>query len=200
MGERMIPKDKKGGVVTSVVIGTGGLIIAVIVLFVILSSVFNAEILPDSTGTTVLINTTTYTTVNESGAYFGNYTSTSAVCSFTGSITNKSGSVIPATNYTQGTGVNICKIYHAGASPDYNNTIWVLNSTTTYSVSSAENETAFTMKESLEEGVGNISSKIPTILLIVAVVFLFGALALLIRNSEGISGIIGGGNANSGSL
>ena len=42
-------------------------------------------------------------------------------------------------------------------------------------------------------GIDNISSKIPTILLIVAVVFLFGALVLLIRNAKSM-GVGGGGS------
>ena len=45
--------------------------------------------------------------------------------------------------------------------------------------------------------INNVSSKIPTILLIVAVVFLFGALVLLVRQA-GLMGI-GGGNSG-GSL
>ena len=40
------------------------------------------------------------------------------------------------------------------------------------------------MSGNLTSGIDNISEKIPTILLIVAVVFLFGALVLLIRNAK----------------
>jgi len=40
------------------------------------------------------------------------------------------------------------------------------------------------MQSNFTAGIDNISEKIPTILLIVAVVFLFGALIILIRNSK----------------
>jgi|TARA_Y100000310_G_scaffold312242_1_gene359356 H+/Cl- antiporter ClcA len=43
------------------------------------------------------------------------------------------------------------------------------------------------------EGIDNVSSKIPTILLIVAVVFLFGALVLLVAQSKRMG--IGGGSS-----
>lgn len=42
-------------------------------------------------------------------------------------------------------------------------------------------------------GLTNVGNKIPTILLIVAVVFLFGALVLLIRNAN-LMGVGGGGS------
>ena len=44
------------------------------------------------------------------------------------------------------------------------------------------------------DGIGEVASKIPTILLIVAVVFLFGALVLLVRNAQ-VMGIGGGGGS-----
>lgn len=43
------------------------------------------------------------------------------------------------------------------------------------------------------DGIGNVSEKIPTILLIVAVVFLFGALVLLMKNARAM-GVGGGGS------
>jgi len=45
-------------------------------------------------------------------------------------------------------------------------------------------------------GLANVGNKIPTILLIVAVVFLFGALVLLIRNAN----LMGVGGSGGGSL
>jgi len=44
-------------------------------------------------------------------------------------------------------------------------------------------------------GIGEVAKKLPTILLIVAVVFLFGALVMLIRNAQ-FMGIGGGGGGS----
>ena len=49
------------------------------------------------------------------------------------------------------------------------------------------------MRLNFSQGLDNIGNKIPTILLIVAVVFLFGALVLLMRNARQM-GVGGGGS------
>ena len=100
-------RDKKGGVVTSTVLGVGGLIIGVIITLVIIQTLTDADLLTDAT----LPSTTV-------GNMTGNFT----------------------------------------------------------------------------EGLDNISSKIPTILLLIAVVFLFGALVLLVQQSKRM-GIGGGGDS-----
>jgi len=58
---------------------------------------------------------------------------------------------------------------------------------------SDEATTVTDMKTNFTAGIDNVSQKLPTILLIVAVVFLFGALVLLVRNSQ-LMGIGGGGS------
>ena len=103
--KKIIP-NKTGGVVTSTVMGVGGLIIATIIALVIISTLLNASLL-----------TTNTVEDNVTNDMSGNFT----------------------------------------------------------------------------DGLNKISEKIPTILLIVAVVFLFGALVLLIRNANAM-GIGGGGS------
>ena len=103
--QKIVPKNKTGGVVTSTVMGVGGLIIGVIVILVIVTTLNNANLL--------------------TGATEGN-ASANMVSNFT-------------------------------------------------------------------DGIDNVSEKIPTILLIVAVVFLFGALVLLMRNARSM-GVGGGGS------
>lgn len=51
------------------------------------------------------------------------------------------------------------------------------------------------MSTNFTDGIDEVSSKVPTILLIVAVVFLFGALVLLMRQAKGLG--IGGGGGSS---
>jgi hypothetical protein len=105
--KKIVPKNKKGGVVTSTVLGIGGLIIGVIITLVIIQTLNNASLL---------------TTASDEQY---------AVANMTGNFT---------------------------------------------------------------EGLDNVSAKFPTILLIVAVVFLFGALVLLVRNAKAM------GVGSSGSL
>jgi len=103
---KVIPKNKTGGVVTSTVMGVGGLIIGVIVILVIVSTLNNADLLTDS---------------------------------------------------------------------------------------AVADASAQGMSDNFTVGIDNISEKIPTILLIVAVVFLFGALVLLMRNAQQMG--VGGGSS-----
>jgi hypothetical protein len=71
--------------------------------------------------------------------------------------------------------------------------IQTLNSSKLLGTATTENATVYSMTANFTEGIGNISGKIPTILLIVAVVFLFGALILLVRNAN-LMGVGGGGS------
>lgn len=103
----LLPKDKKGGVVTSTIYGVGGLIIGVIVILVVVSTLNGANLL---------------TANSDEDNAVGNLTA----------------------NFT--------------------------------------------------DGIGKVAAKIPTILLIVAVVFLFGALVLLVRNAN-LMGVGGGGGS-----
>jgi len=50
-----------------------------------------------------------------------------------------------------------------------------------------ENTTALDMSANFTSGINKVSEKIPTILLIVAVVFLFGALLLLVKLWKGMN-------------
>ncbi len=103
---KILPKSKKGGVVTDVVQGTGGLIIGVIIILVIVSTLLGADLL---------------------------------------------------------------------------------------TAGSVENATAYNMKANFTAGLDNISEKLPTILLIAAVVLLFGVLVILVARSRQMG--IGGGTS-----
>jgi len=71
--------------------------------------------------------------------------------------------------------------------------ISTLNDASLLTGGSDEENAVSNMTSNFTDGIDNISEKIPTILLIVAVVFLFGALVLLVRQSQ-IMGVGGGGS------
>ena len=181
----MKPKNKKGAVVTSTIMGIGGLIIGVIVILVITSTLLGSNLFTKATTT----QTETTTAVNSSGVYFGDYTEPYAVCSLT-SVGNSTGSgnAVPTTNYS----LDNCLFNFTGeVSAPFLNTLVNITSTTTYP--DTEELATKLLQENFTSGIDNVSQKIPTILLIVAVVFLFGALVLLVRNAKSMS--IGGGGS-----
>ena len=88
--------------------------------------------------------------------------------------------------------IGVCNlVYSASDSTFVNNSLWNISSTTTFDglgkVASDNMESNFT------KGLDNISEKLPTILLIAAVVLLFGVLVILVARSRqmGIGGTSG---------
>lgn len=69
-----------------------------------------------------------------------------------------------------------------------------LNNANLLTAGSVEKGAVGNLTANFTDGIDNVSEKIPTILLIVAVVFLFGALVLLVRNAQAM-GIGGGGSS-----
>lgn len=193
--DSIMPKNKKGGVVTNVVFGVGSLILAVIVILMITQTLSNASLISDD-------STNTYTIVNETITFPSDNAvqslSVSSLlyvsCGTPTSVTNQTatGELLTVGNFT----IAGCTITNATALSTAvgNGTVFVsypYTITETYSKDSVTNLTS-----NFTSGIDNISEKIPTILLIVAVVILFGALVLLIRNTK-LMGVFGG---NGGSL
>jgi len=94
----MIPKNKKGGVVSNTVMGIGGLIISVIIILVVVTTVFQADLLKEDERTVQSFGENT-TVMNETYAIlFGNYTLPGATCTVQ-SATNETGYIIGPANY-----------------------------------------------------------------------------------------------------
>jgi len=171
--------------------GTGQLIIGVIIILVITSTLLGANLLSsDRTSASGNFVNETIGPINETSLSFGNFSAFSALCSIT-DVRNVTGDVsIGAPNYTQ----TNCQIQvSAIVDAEYNNTNWNISSTTTYVIKSKSEQASERMNDNFTQGLDEISAKIPTILLIVAVVFLFGALVLLVAQAKRM-GIGGGGS------
>ena len=72
--------------------------------------------------------------------------------------------------------------------------IQTLNDANLLGTDTAESNATDRLTTNFTTGIDNIGDKIPTILLIVAVVFLFGALVLLVRNARTMTSQAGGGS------
>jgi len=184
MQKTIMPKNKIGGVVSNTVMGVGGLLIGVIIVLILTSTIIQADLFEDvrlsATRTNQLLNAST--NVN-----YGYNTYSGAICTLT-TMTNSSNAtkVVPTTNYT----TSNCKFSIVATSAYVGKNVNV-TSTTTYD--SIEEQSILGSEANFTDGIDNVSEKIPTILLIVAVVFLFGALVLLMRNSR-LMGVGAGGS------
>ncbi len=168
-----IVKNKKGqggGLITSLVFGVASLVIGVIIAFVIVSTLTDADLLtPDS-----------ITVTNETGGFINitGYTLTGASdIGATGfsitEIRNVSNQVvILAGNFTLssiGVLTNATDTNFASVDIDYG-----------YSRDSGEQISTDSLSANFSSGIDNISTKIPTVLLIAAIILILGTLAVLV--------------------
>ncbi len=169
-------KGQTGGLITGLVFGVASLIIGIIVAFVIVSTLGDAGLLTSGR--------TSATTTNETDGYLNttgytlsdfNSATTTAI-----SITNAWNVTVPASpilllaaNYTLDTDTGIVSNATTTTYPDVN---------FTYSVTteSSEESSSDSLRGNFTEGVDNVSSKIPTVLLIAAIVLILGVLAILV--------------------
>ena len=184
--------NKKGGVVGDLISGTGGLIILVVIVMIIVSTLLGANLLGDDA-------TTAYAVINEStgGLNATGYELSRVNVSTSGyAITAVWANVsltpylIPSTNYTVSTSGILTNNSIIPNATEYNDAN--VSYTFIYSFDNTYKVTSDNMAGNFTEGIDNVSTKIPTILLIAAVVLLFGVIVLLVRQA-GAMGIGAGG-------
>jgi len=193
---KIVQKNKKGGVVTATVLGVGGLIIAVIVMLVVVKTLNDSKVLPDGSALTTTVTNATVGTEDDGltivktiigSDYFSSWNATLVINITGGAGGTTNATLVEGTDYTVFSGNGSI----ANLTDEWNNSLvtydWI--KIDTKATDSVDNLTA-----NFTEGIDKIALKIPTILLIVAVVFLFGALVLLVRNARNM-GDMGGGSS-----
>jgi len=180
--------NKRGGVVGDLISGTGGLVILTVVVLVIVSTLLGAGLISDDktthTGTAsnetgAWLNTTTYTVDNSAAQDFAALTITSALNATDNSSILTGNFTVSGAGFTNSSALNWADV--------------LVSYTYTYTVTDvAYSTSANAMAGNFTEGIDNVSSKIPTILLIAAVVLLFGVIVLLVKQA-GAMGIGSGG-------
>lgn len=188
----MVNPKKRGGAVGDLISGTGGLIIGVIIVLVIVSTLLAANLLGGD------LSSSSINVVSEKNAWANSSTyrlggnlainGSRSTYAITGASNNSATLTIAFTNYTLNsvTGVVVNSTATHWSNVTYNYSYVQTIPDTTYQNSAND------MGLNLTVGIGNVSSKIPTILLIAAVVLLFGVLVILVRQA-GAMGIGGTG-------
>ena len=170
-------KGQTGGLITGLIFGVASLVIGVIIAFVIVSTLSGAGLLTSTRTTgsvtnetgesTVFINSTGYQlagldtnyvpgTITITGAF--NHTDDTAIV-VSGNITVSSTGVV----------TNASALSWGNASLSYSSSIY-----------SDEELSTDRLEANFTAGVDNVSSKIPTVLLVAAIVLILGVLALLV--------------------
>lgn len=169
----LFKKGQTGGLVTGLIFGIAALVIATIIALTITQTLGTSDIIQDSS--------TNYQASNETGAYINGtgYTVTKYNASTSGFVVvaayNRTNSyaLIPAGNYT---------ITSAGVLQNTSAIIWN-NVSVTYTYDQTHNvleDSSNLMRGNLTGGINNVSDKLPTVLLIAAIVLILGTLAVLV--------------------
>jgi hypothetical protein len=173
--------ENKSGLVGSIIAGIGALILVVIVTLVIISTMTNANLMRSTaTTTTVGQSDETGAWINESGYPLAQFNS-----SWRGygiiSIYNATGVLIAPANYTFNSATGrITNSTTVSAISRYGD----VNISYSYIKNTNYEDSTNTINAKFMEGVDNVSGKIPTIMLIAAIVLLLGVLVLLIRKAQ----------------
>lgn len=182
-------KSKRGGVVGDLITGTGGLIVLTIVILVIVSTLLGANLLRGTATTTSASDTNIG--INSTGHTLASFDVLNRGYTVTEVLNNTNSSqVVGLGNFTLNTAT--------GLLTNATSINWIsANVTYSYFTPTTYEDAADGMGANFTGGIDNVSTKIPTILLIGAVVLLFGVIVLLVRQSQAM-GI--GASSGSGSL
>jgi len=166
-------KAQTAGLITGLIFGIASLVIGVVIAFVIVSTLSDANLLQDGRTTTTI--------ANESGTIVG------AGYTLTGASADRllSGSFVITTLYNRTSGFPIvlanATVSAAGVVTNATATIWNNASIGyTYIQKTLEEVSTDDLNANFTSGVNNVSNKIPTILLIAAIVLILGVLVLLV--------------------
>jgi len=166
--------QKKGqaALISGLVFGIASLIVGVIIAFIVVSTLSGANLLNQNRETVTVLNEAGH--INQTSYTLAGVSADRAILStfsITQAINKTDGTVLLAGNYTLTNGVvtNATETIYNDAAFNY-----------TYNLYTKEEVSADTMSSGLTEGVDNVSSKIPTVLLIAAIVLILGILVLLV--------------------
>ena len=177
-------KSQTGGLITSLVFGIASLIVAVIIALLIVSSINSADLLSSSEVTTTVTNETNtsgyFSFVNRTGYTLAGASVRNHAYVITSLWAEQNGL------YNVSLAVANATVSSVGVVTNTTGAIW--NATLmdnvsisyTYRTFTDANITAGEMTGNLTDGIGNISEKIPTVLLIASIILIMAILVLLV--------------------
>jgi hypothetical protein len=180
---------EQGGVARGLIVGIGALVIVTIVVLLIVSTLIGGGLLRStdvsSTGQDVRVklnDTTNHTLVGFSTTFNYGYTITSVANGSGGGYT-----LVQPTNYTFNSGTGVLTNASIANSEGWTN----ITVNYTYTPKKEYERSTDFMAVNMTRGVNSVSSNLPTILLLGAVILLFGIIVLLVRQAQGM-GMMGG--------
>lgn len=164
----MNKKGQSGGLVTGLVFGIASLVIGVIIAFVLVSTLTGSDLLSQESVSVAdeyptYANNTGYTLLGASDTGATGFVLTSA---------KNSSESVALTNFT----VSSVGVVKNATAEHWGN----LTLSYSYTRDTAEIKTTDSLSANFSEGINNISDKVPTLLLIGAIILIIGILAVLV--------------------
>lgn len=175
-------KSKRGeiplGLIAGIVFGIASLVVVVIISFTIVSTLNSANIIGSDELTTIAVSNETAGYLNQTGYNVSVINaSTSGYTLTTLWTTNATGHYVTSVPLSNGT-LSAAGLLRNATTTEYTNIsasyTYVYTHDNTFEVSAAG------MSSDFVSGVDNVSSKIPTVLLVAAIVLILGVLVLLV--------------------
>lgn len=172
-------KGQTGGLITGLVFGVASLVIAVIIALVIVSTLNDANLLDSGqvTATIQVDNETGFDLFSNSTFAVSNVSTSSYTVINMWNETNQNGPI--ATEWYQTD--QIAKLLFRGnATPFPESNATNVTYTYVYTISTGEQDAVNSLTANFTEGIDKVSDKIPTALLVAAIVLILGVLAILV--------------------
>ena len=183
MPQKLLKNNKKGQLVMSIIGGISAIIILTIVCFLIVDTLNGADLLSNTAS--VAVSNETITGFNVT---VGNLLSVSGYSGVACSITlvkNITGPLVATGNWT----ASNCRIYANVSAPGAYKDVKV---DYTYVWNGQSQDSIDGMIGNYTGGINKVAEKIPTVLLVAAVVLLFGAIVFLVQRAKGATETSGG--------
>jgi hypothetical protein len=164
----------RNGIVTALILGVGFLVVTTIVILLVLGTITDSNLLRGNADSLTDRHTSANATCCVLDGWNAGYKDFSIIQVLRANTTI----VYPAANYTLNTNTGLLTNATNSAGMDD------VNVTYQFFIPSNSEMTVDSASGNLSTGIGNVSNKIPTILLIAAVVLLFGVIVLLVRQSQ----------------
>ena len=167
--------NKKGqgfGMVTGLVFGVASLVIAIIIAFVIIGTLSDANLLEENRASSTVTNETGW--LNATAYTLDNAATTNTGYAITALWANTSTEyeLLPSANYSLSSVGVVTRL----ATEDYADALYSY----TYLTKTNEELSEGRLSGNFTEGIDNVSGKIPTVLLVAAIVLILGVLAVLV--------------------
>lgn len=181
---------ENNGILSTLLSGTGSLIILVVITLVVVTTLLGANLLTRDTVVTDTVLNETDGYINATIYQLGTFNTSRSSYVITSAYNNTNNQLLLSGNYT----VNSFGQVTNASTTNWNDSI-NFSYTFQWSAVATDQATVDRMEGNFTGGIDNISNKLPTILLLAIIIVLLGVLIILVRQSGIMTQVTGSGGS-----